>query len=155
MTRDTWHVTPDTWRDTWRMTYLGGGWTFSQNFSSLALTVCDLLYYEYLEEKDDSLNESVMRLFIEQPRHTGSINNLKQLTLYKPRTNLNVGENKMHPDQPRFARRGRMPNKRKKIPQNKTLPFLYIASSLSLNIGFNNIITVLVIYSGVSFNQLV
>ena len=26
-------------------------WTFSQNFSSLALTVCDLWYYEDLEEK--------------------------------------------------------------------------------------------------------
>ena len=34
-----------------------GGWTFSQNFSSLALTVHDLWYYEDLEEKDDSLNE--------------------------------------------------------------------------------------------------
>ena len=32
--------------------------------------------------------------------------NLKQLTLYKPGTNLNVGENKMHPAQPRFARLG-------------------------------------------------
>ena len=55
VTRDTWHVT---WRDTWHMTcdMFGGGWTFSQNFSSLALTVCDLWYYEYLEEKDDSIN---------------------------------------------------------------------------------------------------
>ena len=59
LTRDTWHVTRDTWhvtRDTWHLTRLGG-WTFSQNFSSLALTVCDLWYYEDLEEKDDSLNE--------------------------------------------------------------------------------------------------
>ena len=44
-----WHVTHD----------IFGGWTFSQNFSSLAFTVCDLWYYEYLEEKDDSLNESM------------------------------------------------------------------------------------------------
>ena len=49
---DTWHVT----RDMWHMTRLGG-WTFSQNFSSLALTVCDLWYYEDLEEKDDSITE--------------------------------------------------------------------------------------------------
>ena len=34
-----------------------GGWTFSQNFSSIALTVCDLWYYEDLEEKDDWLNQ--------------------------------------------------------------------------------------------------
>ena len=47
-----WHVT----RDTWHVTCLGG-WTFSQNFSSLALTVCDLWYYEDLEEKADSLTE--------------------------------------------------------------------------------------------------
>ena len=40
----------------WHVTCLGG-WTFSQNFSSLALTVCDLWYYEDLEEKDDSMNE--------------------------------------------------------------------------------------------------
>ena len=64
VTRDTWHVTHDmtrdvtrdVTRDTWHVTCLGG-WTLSQNFSSLALTVCDLWYYEYLEEKDESLNE--------------------------------------------------------------------------------------------------
>ena len=41
MTPDTWHMTPDTWNltyDTWHVTH-GGGWTFSQNFSSQALTV--------------------------------------------------------------------------------------------------------------------
>ena len=67
MTHDTWHMT----RDTGHMTRLGG-WTFSQNFSTLALTVCDLWYYEDLEEKDDSMNQSInqlmTRLFIEQPR---------------------------------------------------------------------------------------
>ena len=74
MTHDMWHVTPDTWhvtRDMWHVTRLVG-WTFSQNFSSPALTVCHLSYYEDLEEKDDSINElinqSMMRLFIEQPR---------------------------------------------------------------------------------------
>ena len=49
---DTWHVTGDMWhvtRDTWHVTCLGG-WTFSQNFSSLALIVCDLWYYEDLEK---------------------------------------------------------------------------------------------------------
>ena len=74
VTSDMWHVTRDTWhvtRVTWHMTCLGG-WTFSQNFSSLALTVCDLWYYEDLQEKADGLNrwinESMTRLFIEQPR---------------------------------------------------------------------------------------
>ena len=41
------------------MTCLGGGGTFSQNFISLALTVCDLRYYEVLEEKDESINELI------------------------------------------------------------------------------------------------
>ena len=40
MTRDIWHVTH------------GGGWTFSQSFSSLTLTVWDLWYLEDWEEKD-------------------------------------------------------------------------------------------------------
>ena len=61
---DMWHVTCDMWhvtRDIWHMTcdtwHVWGGWTSSQIFSSLALTVCDLWYYEDLEEKDESLNE--------------------------------------------------------------------------------------------------
>ena len=49
-----WHMTCDTWHVT-RL----GGWTFSQHFSSLALTVCDLWYYKDLEEKDDSLNQLI------------------------------------------------------------------------------------------------
>ena len=63
VTPDRWHVTGDTWHvtcDTWHLTcdmFGGGGWTFSQNFSFLTLTVCDLWYYEDLEEKDDWLNE--------------------------------------------------------------------------------------------------
>ena len=43
VTRDTWHVTRDTWymtRDTWHVL---GGWTFSQHFSSLALTDYDIM----------------------------------------------------------------------------------------------------------------
>ena len=49
-----WHMT----HDTWHMTHdMFGGWTFSQNFSSLALTVCDLWNYEDLEEKAHGLNE--------------------------------------------------------------------------------------------------
>ena len=36
--------------DMWHMTCLGV-WTFSPNFSSLALLVCDLWYFEDLEEK--------------------------------------------------------------------------------------------------------
>ena len=41
VTCDTWHVTCDIWHvasDTWHMTG-GGRWTFSQDFSALALTV--------------------------------------------------------------------------------------------------------------------
>ena len=44
-----------TW-DMWHMTCCGG-WTFPKNFSSLALTVCDLWYYKDLEEKDRWLTE--------------------------------------------------------------------------------------------------
>ena len=61
---DMWHVTPDMWHVTrymWHVTRLGG-WTFSQNFSSLAFTVCDLWYYEDLEEKDDSMNKWINEL---------------------------------------------------------------------------------------------
>ena len=50
MTCDMWHVTRDMWHVTgW------GGWTFSQKFSSLALTVSDLWYYEDMEEKAHGL----------------------------------------------------------------------------------------------------
>ena len=55
--KKTWHVTPDmlhVTHDMWHVTHdLFGGLKFSQNVSSLALTVCDLLYYEELEEKAD------------------------------------------------------------------------------------------------------
>ena len=65
-----WQVTGDTWHVTRDMCL--GGWTFSSNFSSLALTVYDLWYYEDLEEKDEWINEWInylmTRLFIEQPR---------------------------------------------------------------------------------------
>ena len=40
----------------WHVTYFGG-WTFSQNFSSLALMVCELWYLEDWEEKADGLTE--------------------------------------------------------------------------------------------------
>ena len=57
VTHDTWHVTCDTWHVTRDMWHVWGGWTFSQNFSSLALTVCDLWYYEDLEEKVHGLTD--------------------------------------------------------------------------------------------------
>ena len=60
LTHDMWHVAHDTWhmtRDLWHMTQWGGGWTFSPNFSSLALTVSDLWYYEDMEEKADLVTE--------------------------------------------------------------------------------------------------
>ena len=55
MTYDTWHMTRDMWHvthDMWHVTH-GGGWTFSQNFSSLALTVWERQCFEDWEEKDD------------------------------------------------------------------------------------------------------
>ena len=74
VTPDTWHLTPDTWHltlDTWHVT-LGGGWTFCQNFSSLALSVRAGKWFEDLEEKDpsvnQSVNQSVTEVFVEQPR---------------------------------------------------------------------------------------
>ena len=60
VTRYMWHVTSDTY--TWHVFlffFWGGGWTFSQNFSSLALTVCDLWYYEDLEEKATSVTQLI------------------------------------------------------------------------------------------------
>ena len=54
VTCNMWHVTRDNWHVTCWV-----GWTFSQNFSSLALTVCDLWYYEDLEEKADSLAHKI------------------------------------------------------------------------------------------------
>ena len=54
VTCDRWHVTGDRWH----MTH-GVGWTFSYNFSSLALTVWDLWFFEDLEEKDQWVSDSV------------------------------------------------------------------------------------------------
>ena len=86
MTHDTWHMTCDTWHVTCDMWHVKccWGWTFSQKFSFLALTICDLWYYEVLEQKADQLtlsqlvsrnNEWITRLFVEQPGYTGSVNN--------------------------------------------------------------------------------
>ena len=64
-----WHVTGDMWhvtRDMWHMTH-GVVWTFSQNFSCLALTVWDLWCCEYLEEKDRSVDQLLTEVFVEQP----------------------------------------------------------------------------------------
>ena len=54
VTCDMWHVTCHMWH----MKCLGG-WTFSENFSSLALIVCDLRYYEDLEKKAHWINELI------------------------------------------------------------------------------------------------
>ena len=45
-----WNVTCDMW-------HVWGGEYSLKYFSSLALTVCDLWYYEDLEEKDDWVTE--------------------------------------------------------------------------------------------------
>ena len=59
VTHDMWNVTCDMWHvtcDTWHLT-CWGLWTFSQSFSSLALTVSDLWYYEDMEEKAHLLTD--------------------------------------------------------------------------------------------------
>ena len=40
-------------------TWCGVRWTFSQNFSSIALTVLDLYCFKYLEEKDQLVNNRI------------------------------------------------------------------------------------------------
>ena len=57
VTPDTWHLSPDTGYVTHDMWHMLRGWTFSQNFSSLALTVWDRECLEDSERKDDSMNE--------------------------------------------------------------------------------------------------
>ena len=56
VTCDMWHITYDTWHATCDMWHVWG-WTWYQNFSPLALPVCDLWYYEDLEEKAHLLNQ--------------------------------------------------------------------------------------------------
>ena len=56
-----WHVIHDMWHmpcDTWHMT-CGGRQTFSQNFSSLALTVSEWRFVEDILRMDDSLTYSI------------------------------------------------------------------------------------------------
>ena len=47
-----WHVTCDRWN-----VIHGGGWTFSQNLSSLALTVWDRQCLQDSEQKGHSINK--------------------------------------------------------------------------------------------------
>ena len=49
MTHDTWHVTCDTWF----------GWTFSQHYSSLSLTVWEKWCFEDLEKKGHWVNQLI------------------------------------------------------------------------------------------------
>ena len=59
--KDMCHVTQDLWHmtcDAWHMTD-GVMWTFSQNLSSLSLTVWEWRCSEDLEEKGDSLNKLI------------------------------------------------------------------------------------------------
>ena len=52
---DTWHMTQGAWHLTCDMWHMVGGWTFFQNFSSLALAVWVGNWFEDLEAKDDLL----------------------------------------------------------------------------------------------------
>ena len=54
VTHDMWHVTCDTWHVTH-----GGGWTFSQNVSSLTVTVWVGKWFEDLEENAELLNQII------------------------------------------------------------------------------------------------
>ena len=61
MTHYIWHVTCCTWhvaRDMWHAIH-GSGYTFSKNFSSIALTDCERQCFEDMFIKDEWLNESV------------------------------------------------------------------------------------------------
>ena len=62
MTCDMWLVTCERWHVTHDTCHVRccGGQIFSQNFLSLALTVCDLWYFEDLEGRADWLTESSM-----------------------------------------------------------------------------------------------
>ena len=61
LTCDMWHMICDMWHMTRHTRHVTccGGWTFSQNFNSLGLTVCDLWYYEDLEEKAASFTDLI------------------------------------------------------------------------------------------------
>ena len=56
-----WHVTCDTWHLTPYMWHIdhGGGWTLSENFRSLALTVWDRQCLADSEQKIDEINKSM------------------------------------------------------------------------------------------------
>ena len=61
-THDMWHVTCDTWHVTlWHVTHLGS-LPFSPNFSSLALTVWELCYFEYISTKYHWMNDWINKL---------------------------------------------------------------------------------------------
>ena len=86
MTHDTRHMTCDKWN----VTSLGG-WTFSQNFSFLALTVCDLWYYEDLEEKAHGVTESMNdeAVYRTAPATPGLLNtSSKKSSFVQPRLDL-------------------------------------------------------------------
>ena len=60
-----WHMTCDTWyatRDTWHVTW-GGGWTFSQKFSSTALQVWNRQFH------DDSEHPPLVHWYTCRPTH--------------------------------------------------------------------------------------
>ena len=71
------------------MRHVWGGWTFSQNFSSLALTVCDLWYYEDLEEKGYWINELISNKAVY--RTVLATLGLFIMTKYESWVNMNIG----------------------------------------------------------------
>ena len=88
VTRDRWHVTRDTWHvthDTWHMTH-SVGWTFSRNFSSLALPVWDWQCFEYIFTNHNRINhEAVYRTAPATPsllKNTCSVETILLLLLF-------------------------------------------------------------------------
>jgi hypothetical protein len=69
VTYDMWQLTGDMWYVT-----CGGGWPFSQNSSSLALTVWNRQFLEDISTKDEFIKQIMMNMFVDSPGYTGSVN---------------------------------------------------------------------------------
>ena len=75
VTCDIWQVTCGKWHmtcDTWHVT-CGGRGTFSQNFSSLALTVLEWRFDDYIVTNHDLMNDEAV--YRRAPGYPGSVNN--------------------------------------------------------------------------------
>ena len=87
MTLDTWHVTPDMWHmacDMWHVIH-GRGWTFSQTFSSIAITVWDYYVLKIGRKRTiQSHNQWVTKVFVKQPGYTRSVRKCTRACFINP-----------------------------------------------------------------------